>query len=170
MAVGVRGASTCTRAGAGNFASSRSCSGFSGGLHFDVNSLAALELGGEVLRRIDGGNLALVDDDHAVTGHADFGQDVRGKNDGVRARQALDQVAHFDDLLGIEADGGLVEDDHVGIVHQRLGQAHALLVAARKPLDQLIALIGDVGFFERLGDARGRFSAGTFLMRSTKSR
>ena len=85
--------------------------------------------------------------------------------------KTLDQVAHFDDLLGVEADGRLVENDHVGIVHQRLRQADALLVSAREPLDQLVALVGDVGFLQGVVDrARRAFRAGTFLMRSTKSR
>ncbi len=42
----------------------------------------------------------------------------------------------------------------VGIMDQRLGQTNTLLVAAREPLNQLRALIDDIGFFERLADAR----------------
>ena len=50
----------------------------------------------------------------------------------------LDQMAHFDNLLGIEAHGGLVENDDFGIVHQRLCEADALLVSARETLDQFV--------------------------------
>ncbi len=124
-----------------------------GGLGINVNSLPALELRREILRRIDGGNFAFVDDDHAIAGHADFRQDVSGKNDGVRAGQALDEVADFDNLLGIEADGRLVQNNYGGIMDQRLGQPNTLLVAAREPLDQLRALVDDIGFFERVGNA-----------------
>ncbi len=141
------------------------------GLHLDADPLAALELRGEVLRRIHRRDFALVDDHHAVAGHADFRQDVRGKNDGVAAGEALDQVAHFDDLLGIEAHGGLIENDDFGIVHQGLGQADALLVAAGEALDQLVrAYLRYWSFPGRRRRARARFSAGTFLMRATKSR
>ena len=134
---------------------SASRSGFFGRLHFHANFLAAFELRGEILRRVHGGDFALVDDHHAVAGHADFRKNVRGENDGVVSGEALDQVADFDDLLGIEADGGLVEDDDVGIVDQSLRDAYALLVAARETLDQLVALVFQVGLFDRVGDAGG---------------
>src|ERR1700677_3584537 len=90
---------------------------------------------------------------------------MRGQNNGVAAREALDQVANFDDLLGIETNGGLVQNDHVRVVHQRLRDSHALLVAAGKALDQLAAAVFQIGFAHRVGSA-----AGTFLMRATKSR
>ena len=106
-------------------------------MRLDADFLAAFELRGEVLRRVDGGDLAFIDDHHAVARHADFRQNMRRENDGVAPGKTLDQMADFDDLLGIEAHGGLVEDDDVGIVHQGLRDAYALFVTARKTLDQL---------------------------------
>ena len=49
--------------------------------------------------------------------------------------QGADQIAHFDDLLGVQSDGGLVQNEHFGIAHQRLGDAQALPVSGRKIFD-----------------------------------
>jgi len=46
---------------------------------------------------------------------------VGAENDGVIARQAVNQIAGFDDLFGIEAGGGLVENQNFGIVNDGLG-------------------------------------------------
>ena len=141
-----------------------------GRLHLDANALAALELRGEILRSIYGCDFAFVDDDHAIARHAHFGQDVRRENDRVIPGEILDQVADFDDLLGIEAHGRLVEDDYIRIVHERLRQSDALLISAREALDQLIALICDVRLFKRIGNALRPLFRGTPLIRATKSR
>ena len=115
--------------------------------------LAALELRGEVGGRIDGRNTAAVDNHDAIAGHADFRQNVSRKNNGMAAGETLDEVADLDDLLGVEADGGLVKDNDLGIVHERLGQADALLISARQALDQLVALILDVRLLHGVVDA-----------------
>ena len=86
----------------------------------------------QVVGRVDGHDLALVDDDDALAGLRDFGQDVRAEDDRVIAGELLDQLARLDDLLRVEAGGRLVEDQHVGVVDQRLRQADALLVALRQ--------------------------------------
>ena len=54
---------------------------------------------------------------------------------GMALAQALHQIADLDDLDGVEAHGGLVEDDDVGVADERLRDAHALLVALREVLD-----------------------------------
>ena len=46
--------------------------------------------------------------------------------------QRPDQLAHLDDLARIEAVGRLVEDEDLGIVHQRLRNRHSLAVTARQ--------------------------------------
>ena len=43
------------------------------------------------------------------------------EEDGVVLAEILDQVAHGADLIGIEADGRLVEDEQVGVVHHGIG-------------------------------------------------
>ena len=69
------------------------------------------------------------DDHHPVTRQADFGQDVRGQDDGAPAAHAGNQSAELGRLFRVEADGGFVEDQHLRVVQQSLGQADALPVA-----------------------------------------
>ena len=102
---------------------------------FDTDALPAAPLGGETLWRVDGGYFPLVDDDDAIARHAHFRQDVRGKNDRVASSKILDEVADFDDLLWVEAHGGLVENDYVRITDHGLRKTDALLVPAREALD-----------------------------------
>ena len=69
----------------------------------------------------------------------DLGQDVRAQDDRVIAGELLDQLARLDDLLRVEAGGRLVEDQHVGVVDQRLREADALPVALRQLAAQAVA-------------------------------
>ncbi len=75
---------------------------------------------------------ALHDDRDAVADHLDVGQDV-----GIHEyRLALGSEAQNDvaDLLAadrVETAHRLVEEDHLGVVHQRLGDAHPLQHALR---------------------------------------
>ena len=50
----------------------------------------------------------------------------------TRALQRLQLDAHLLAQLGIERGERLVEQQHVGLEHQRAGQRHALPLAARK--------------------------------------
>src|SRR5262249_23102983 len=108
-----------------------------------ADALAAFELRGQGLGRVGGGDAGPVGDEHTVAGHLDFGQDVRREDDRVLSGQIFDQAADFLDLVGVESDGWLVEDDHVGIVDDGLRDADALLEAARQPLDQFVPALGD---------------------------
>src|SRR3712207_7717864 len=63
-----------------------------------------------------------VDDDDALAGLRDLGQDVRAEHDSVIAREAADQIPRLDDLLGIEAGRRLVEEDRKST---RLNSSHA---------------------------------------------
>ena len=65
----------------------------------------------------------------------------------------LMSCADADDLLGIEADRRLVEDQHLGIGDERLGEAHALPVALRQPPDQPLAHVGNLAPLQHLADA-----------------
>ncbi len=84
------------------------------------------------------------DDEHALAGGGHLWEDVGGEHDGVLAGERLDQLPHLDDLGGIEADGGLVEDEHLRVAEQRLGEAHSLPLALGEvpdhPLDELVAV------------------------------
>ena len=72
-----------------------------------------------------------------------FRQNVGAQNDRVVAGQGAEQFADLDDLLGVEAGSGLVEDEYVGVVDDRLGDADALPVALGKLADQLVAHVAD---------------------------
>ena len=54
------------------------------------------------------------------------------ENHRVLAAQFLDQATRFDDLLRVEAGCRLVEDQHVRVVEQGLGEADSLPVALRE--------------------------------------
>ena len=49
--------------------------------------------------------------------------------------KVLDQLAHAADLIRVQADGRLIEDQQIGLVHQRIREAHALAVALRERAD-----------------------------------
>src|SRR5205823_10121315 len=96
-----------------------------------------------------GGDRALRDDERLLADGGHVGKDVGGEHDGVLAGERFDELAYLDDLGGIETDGGLVEDEHLGIAEQRLGEADALLLSlgevADHPVEELRAarLCGD---------------------------
>ena len=84
--------------------------------------------------------------------------------------QRLDELPDADDLLGIEADRRLVEDQHVGIADERLGEAHPLAVALREPADQPLPHVGNLAPLEHLADAAPALARAEPLMLATKSR
>ena len=114
----------------------------------------------QVINGVGRDHLALVDDDDLFADLLHFGQDVRAENDGVIAGKAFDQLARFDDLFRVEAGGRLVQNQHVGIVDDRLRQPDALPIAFRKLADQLLPHIGDgaalANFVDTLGESAGQ--------------
>ena len=54
---------------------------------------------------------------------------MAGKDDGVGLSQVMDEVADLDHLGGVQANGGFVQNDHLGAAQQRSGNANALAVA-----------------------------------------
>ena len=88
----------------------------------------------------DGLEFALMDDGHAVANRLDFAEFVRGKENGFAlVLQPLDDFADFHAAQGIKAAGGFVEDEQIGIVDQRLGEADALLHAFGIGFDRTFA-------------------------------
>ncbi len=65
------------------------------------------------------------------------GKDMGAENDGMVAGQALDQVAGFVDLFGIEARRGFVKNQHVGVVDDGLRQTDPLAIAFRELAQKL---------------------------------
>ena len=72
------------------------------------------------------------DDHHPVGDRLDLGQQVRGEQHGAAAvGEAAQQPAHPAHALRIEPVGGLVEDQHLGVAEQRVGEAESLAHAER---------------------------------------
>ena len=92
----------------------------------------------QLLGRAVGDDPAAVDDDRARAGGVDFLEDVGRKDDRLLLPELADQVAHLVLLVRIEAVGGLVHDQHLGIVDQRLREAGAVPVALGKRVDRLV--------------------------------
>ena len=88
--------------------------------------------------RVVGHQLAARDDDGARAHGVDFFEDVRGDDDGLLARDLADQRADFVFLQRIETVGGLVEDQHLGVVHDGLREADAPLEALGQRFDGLL--------------------------------
>ena len=69
-------------------------------------------------------------------------------------RELLDQLAGLDDLLRVEAGRRLVEDEHLGVVEQRLREADALPVALRELAALAVRHVGDPRALHHRGHAR----------------
>ena len=83
--------------------------------------------GGQRIQGVVGDEASAVQDDHAVHGLGDLGQDVAGDEHGAPfVGQAAKQIAQPADALGVEAVGRLVEDQDLGIAQQRGGEPEAL--------------------------------------------
>ena len=66
----------------------------------------------------------------------DLGEDVGAQNHRVLLGQLPDQGADLQDLLGVQAYSGLIQDQDVWEAQQRLGQPHPLAVALGQVADQ----------------------------------
>src|SRR6266436_3756838 len=83
----------------------------------------------QLLRRAVGDDAAAVDDDGPGARRLDLLEDVGRKNDRLLLAHAADERAYLVLLVRIEAVGGLVEDQHFGIVDQRLSETGAVAKA-----------------------------------------
>ena len=102
----------------------------------DAHDRRRRETGAEVLGRIGRDELPAVDDDDTVADLAHLGEDMARENHGLFAAEIPDELPDLDDLLRVEAEGRLIEDENLGIVQYRLGDAHALLVPLRELADR----------------------------------
>ena len=107
--------------------------------------------------------LAFVDDQHLLAGLFHLGKNMGAENDGVVAGQPLDQVAGFINLLGIEAGGGLIEDQHIRVVNNGLRQPHSLAIAFGEFAQQLVFHIRHKAAVAHIVDALFQFRAGQAL-------
>ncbi len=95
---------------------------------------------------------SLVHDDDVVAGVFDVGQQVRRHDevDALVVGEIAHQLQHLVAPLRVHAVGRLVEEQQVGIVHQRLRQLDPLLHAGRVGLDVAIARLAEADVEEHL--------------------
>src|SRR5688572_31856901 len=65
-------------------------------------------------------------------------QDVGGKNDRLVGAHLLDEIADLVFLVGIQAVGGLVQDEHVGIVDERLDRKSTRLNSSHSQISYAV--------------------------------
>ena len=93
----------------------------------------------QLARRSLGDDLAAGDDHQPVGDRLDLVQQVRGEQDGAAAiGEVPQQRAHPAHALGVKAVGGLVEDQHLGVAEQRVGDAEPLTHPERVLADALV--------------------------------
>ncbi len=124
------------------------------GVHLHVERGRTLQLTCQVVRRIHRHDAALVDDDHPVAGLGHFRKDVRAQHDRVSAGETTNQIPRLDDLFRVQARGGFVEDQHLGVVQQRLRQTDTLFVPLRQARAVAIGHVINMGLAHRALDLR----------------
>src|ERR1019366_2435348 len=105
---------------------------------------------------------AELDGDEEIADAFDFAEEVRGDDDGDAelSAGAFDEAEHFLAAFGVEAVGGLVEEEEFGIVDERLRELDALLHAGGVAADEAVALLVEADVTERLGGAFARGGGG----------
>ena len=93
----------------------------------------------QVLRRVRRENFPFVHDEHTIAGHFHFEKSVRRDEHGVVAPQVFDELAHGADLVRVQADRRLVQNDKLGLVDERIGEADTLAIAFRQITDDFTA-------------------------------
>ena len=136
--------------------------------HFELVVRTAEDFAAEIRRRALGDDAALVDDQDAVAGHFDLGEDMRGDDDGHAAAEAGDEIADDEDLMRIQADGGLVHDNDGRLGEDGFGDADALAVAFGKLADDFVPDPFQVAELENFVDARPEFAAGDLFEAAAK--
>ena len=102
--------------------------------------------GARLLDEVGGGSIgddaSAVHNDGARASGFHFLKDVGREEDGLGFSETLDKLADFVFLVGIQAVGGLIENQHLGVVQKGLGEAGAVAIAFRERIDRLA---GDAG-------------------------
>src|SRR5205823_6568850 len=97
--------------------------------------------------------LAALDDADAGAHLAQLGQDVGADHEELaHAGQLGEEAAHLDAGAGVQAAGGLVEQEDLGVVDEHAGDAQALLHAAGEGVNEGGFFFGEVGELEDLVD------------------
>ena len=101
---------------------------------------------------------AVGDEGDVGGGGLDVGDDVRGENHDALTGELGEQIAKADALFGVESSCGLIDDEQLWVVEQRLGDADSLLHAAGEAAQGATAYIGEVDEVQELVDAPSRGS------------
>ena len=109
---------------------------------FHTRPFSACDQRGRIARGV---HPSLMNDGHVAAQVADVGDDVRGENDDDVLADGAEQIVEAHALFGVEAGGGLVDDDEPRIAQQRLRDAEALLHAAGIAAQRLVAMVPQVG-------------------------
>ena len=116
----------------------------------DFDARGAEGIGDKVAGRADGDDAALVDDGDAVAEALGFFDVVGGEDDrALLVAEFENELVNFQADLGIEAGGGFVEEDQLGIVDHGHGEGEALLLAAGKRTVDSVAFFGKLKALEQ---------------------
>ena len=127
-------------------------------VHLGDVALVAAE---DLLERPAAAHLAVGDDHDVVDRLGDLGEQVARDEHGAAVGGLLaQQPAHPADAGRVEAVGGLVEDQHLGVAEQRGGDREPLAHAHRVALDAAVGGLGQPDGVEHLLDALDRVLAG----------
>lgn len=116
----------------------------------------ALVVGEPLLKLLRGAvsdDLAFVDDNRAAADRLDLFQYMGGYDDGLFRGHVVNEFAHMVLLIGVEPIGGLVENENLRVVQDRLRQPDPALVAFRQRFDALVHYRADLGVLDRPVDA-----------------
>ena len=137
-----------------------------GGTHFarlavDLHHFRLDVRGDQLARRALRDEAAAVHDGESVAEALRLVHEMRRQQHRLALLQQLlqslpDEVAR----LRVEAGGRLVEDEQVGVVHQRARQGEAPLHAARQCADLRLGAAGQAGEVEQMRDARAHRALG----------
>ena len=95
----------------------------------------------ELLGRVQGDDLAPVDDRHAVAQRRGLLHVVGGQEDGSAARaKAVQHAPELSARLRVEAGRRLVEEEHIGTADERAGDGEPLLLPAGERAEPRVAL------------------------------
>ena len=102
----------------------------------DLNlvAVAVLDGLGEVLGALVSDDLTLVDDYDTLTDSLYLCKNMGGKNNGVTLTEGTDKVSYLKDLLGVKANGRLVEYNDLGVANESLRDTDTLLITLREVL------------------------------------
>lgn len=83
----------------------------------------------EVVSIVKGHQFAMGNNQDLVTDGLHFREDMRAENNRVFLSQLTDQIPDLNDLDRVQSHSGFVENDHLRVAQQCLGNAHPLPVA-----------------------------------------